>query len=162
VVQESNSHPFQKDGISFIHNGAIWPPESIDSMIAPSLLSQMSGTTDSERYFYAILSKLDELNGGNLLEATQQAVRQIVASTKYSSLNAMLLTKDLFIAYAEYDNERIPQGEPVDYYQLFYRLTPDGVVVASSGWPQDGWIEIPNHSGIVVDRQTLHVTEFHF
>jgi hypothetical protein len=30
------------------------------------------------------------------------------------------------------------------------------VVVASTGWPQDGWDLLPNRHLLVVDRTTLH------
>jgi hypothetical protein len=30
------------------------------------------------------------------------------------------------------------------------------VVVASSGWDQAGWINLPNHHVLVVDRATLN------
>jgi predicted glutamine amidotransferase len=157
AIQESNSHPFLRNGISFIHNGAIKPPESIDSLIDPALAREMNGTTDSERYFYAILTAM---KSGNLLDSAITTVNEIKRSAKYSSLNAMLLTDKQFIAYAEYDNDRIPEGEAADYYELFYKETDDGVIVASSGWPQDGWIEIPNHSGIVVDRASVALRHF--
>ncbi len=29
------------------------------------------------------------------------------------------------------------------------------MVVASSGWPQDGWVSVPNRHVLVVDRDTL-------
>jgi predicted glutamine amidotransferase len=39
-----------------------------------------------------------------------------------------------------------------DYYHLKYTKENGQVVVASSGWNQDGWEEIPNGSVLVVDR----------
>jgi predicted glutamine amidotransferase len=39
-----------------------------------------------------------------------------------------------------------------DYYHLKYTKKDGQVVVASSGWNQDGWEEIPNGSVLVVER----------
>ena len=57
----------------------------------------------------------------------------------------------------EHNNERIPQGESPDYYDLFYRTEGNEVLVASSGWTQDGWSELPNHRIMKVDRKTLEI-----
>ena len=53
-----------------------------------------------------------------------------------------------------YNQDKIPQKfkEDTDYYHLKYTNQNGQVVVASSGWNQDGWKEIPNGSVLVVDR----------
>jgi len=53
-----------------------------------------------------------------------------------------------------YNQDKIPDRfkEDTDYYQLKYTKKDGQVVVASSGWNQDGWDEIPNESVLVVDR----------
>jgi len=53
-----------------------------------------------------------------------------------------------------YNQDKIPQKfkEDTDYYHLKYTKATGGVVVASSGWNQAGWEEIPNGSVLVVDR----------
>ena len=153
-VQESNSHPFMRDGISFIHNGTIKPAVTIDPFVDADLLDSMSGTTDSERYFLAIISAARK---NPLHEAFLQTVRNIKATGNFSSLNAMLLSSDQYIVVSEHDNTRIPKEEPLDYYRLSYKKDSEGVVVASSGWNQSGWVEIPNHTMMVVDRSTLEL-----
>lgn len=152
-IQESNSHPFMRDGISFIHNGTIKPATTVDEFVAPDLLEQMTGTTDSERYFLAIMTAL---RTDSLADAVVQTVRKIKSTGNFSSLNAMVLSPDFYIVVAEHDNTRIPKDEPLDYYRLSYNEENDGLVVASSGWDQTGWVEIPNHTMMVVDRSTLH------
>ena len=54
-----------------------------------------------------------------------------------------------------FNQDEIPQKfiNDIDYYQLKYTKRNGGVVVASSGWNQDGWDEIPNGSVLVVDRE---------
>ncbi len=66
----------------------------------------------------------------------------------------MITNKDYFAAACVYNQERIPERfkEQTDYYQLKYTKQSGQVVVASSGWDQAGWEEIPNGSLLVVDR----------
>jgi hypothetical protein len=66
----------------------------------------------------------------------------------------MIINSDYFIAACIYNQDKIPEKfkNDTDYYHLKY-ITHDGqVVVASSGWNQDGWQEIPNGSVLVVGR----------
>ena len=154
AIEQNNSHPFHRDGVSFIHNGSITPGSTIDFMIDTQLLSEMTGTTDSERYFLALLTAL---RSEPLTQAFLQTIRTIRGTGKAASLNAMVLTPELFVVAADYDLERIPAGQPNDYYSLAYKKEGDGVIVASSGWDQSGWIEIPNHTMMVVNRSTLEL-----
>jgi predicted glutamine amidotransferase len=151
-VQESNSHPFMLNGISFIHNGTIKPATTVDPLVAPDLLAAMTGTTDSERYFLAILTAA---RVGSIPDAIMETVRNIKATGNFSSLNAMLLTPDLYIIVSEHDNSRIPKDEPADYYRLSYKASTAGVLVASSGWEQKDWVPIPNHTMMIVERKNL-------
>ena len=59
-----------------------------------------------------------------------------------------------FMAAWIYNQDKIPQKfkEDTDYYHLKYITQNGPVVVASSGWNQDGWEKIPNGSVLVVDR----------
>ena len=153
-VQETNSHPFLRDGVSFIHNGTIKPATTVDAFIAPDLLASMTGTTDSERYFLAILT---EARKTSYQDALLQTVRNIRATGNFSSLNSMLLTPDFYFVVSQHDNNRIPKDEPADYYRLSYKVDQKGLVVASSGWDQAGWVEIPNQTMLVVNRKSLEL-----
>ena len=155
-VQLSNSHPFAHNGISFIHNGAVKPVDSLEPLVAPDLLDSREGSTDSELYFRAILTAHRQLE---LPQAVAEVVNRIVSTGLHSSLNCMILSNDYFIVVAEYDNEKIPPGEPADYYRLAFRKDGDGLLVASSGWDQEGWEELPNHSMLVMSRhdQSLEI-----
>ena len=89
-----------------------------------------------------------------------------------NSLNAILLSPDRMYAISSHDPARIPEAElrrrglantPAEiagYFHLAYRVTADAVVVASSGWPQDGWTVLANQSVLVVERATLQMSEF--
>jgi predicted glutamine amidotransferase len=149
AVTEGNTHPFTHGDFSFIHNGSIKPPESLDRFIDVKYLEKLRGATDSERYFYLLLSFIDQLG---IHEGIHQGVKTITEHCDFSSLNAMIMTPDLYITISEHNYSRIPEGEGPEYYDLFYRKDADGVLVASSGWNQPGWQQIPNHHYLEVDR----------
>jgi predicted glutamine amidotransferase len=66
----------------------------------------------------------------------------------------MIINSEYFIAACIYNQDKIPEKfkNDTDYYHLKYTKKDGQVVVASSGWNQDGWQEIPNGSVLVVDR----------
>lgn len=151
-VSENNSHPFIYKDFSFIHNGAIYPPDVLDSYINPDFSWMITGQTDSERYFYLLMTEIKE---HGFVAGVQRAVAIIKEHADFSSINAMIMNEDLFIVIAEYDPERRPTfGEP-DYYDLHFRKDAGGVVVASTGWPHDGWTQLPNHHMLIVDRTSF-------
>jgi len=151
-INEGNTHPFTHGDFSFIHNGSIKPPQSLDAYIAAEYLEKLRGATDSERYFYVILSFIDQLG---IHEGIRQAIKTITENCDYSSLNAMLMTPATYITISEHNYSRIPEGEGPEYYDLFYRKDDQGVLVASSGWNQPGWKQIPNHHYLEVDRSNF-------
>ena len=151
-VSENNTHPFTHEGFTFIHNGAIYPPSALESLIAPKYKGAIIGQTDSERYFYFLLTEIDSLG---LVEGVTSAVRKIKEHYDFSSINAMLMTDQFFITICEHDPARKPDWAVAGYYDLFYKSEQGQVVVASSGWDQAGWANLPNHHMLVVDRSTL-------
>ena len=66
----------------------------------------------------------------------------------------MIINDTTFMAACIYNQDKIPGKfkDSPDYYHLKYTTHDGKVVVASSGWNQDGWEEIPNGSVLVVDR----------
>ena len=151
-ISEGNTHPFTFEDFVFIHNGSINPPKSLDPFNDKDLFDQFRGDTDSERYFYVVISFIRKFG---LHEGVRQAVHTIREHCSYSSINAMLMTPDLYLTISEHNNDRIPEGEGPGYYDLFYRKNEDGILVASSGWSQEGWKQIPNHHVFEVNRRTF-------
>ena len=66
----------------------------------------------------------------------------------------MIINETTFMAACIYNQDKIPQKfiKDTDHYHLKYTNRDGQVVVASSGWNQDGWDEIPNGSVLVVER----------
>ena len=168
-VEARNSHPFRHDGIIMAHNGAINPQDRLDDLLTPAWQRRLTGTTDSERYFLHVMSRLGAHPGGqaghgDLITALDDSVAYIDRTFSANSLNALFLTPDALYALCWYHPERIPpgaagqqgySGPPERYFDLAYLETDSAVVVASSGWPHDGWSWLPNRHVLVIDRETL-------
>lgn len=157
AINQENTHPFTRDGISFIHNGALLPGDQLDPVIDPSLLRSVQGTTDSERYFLYLVT---EIRKRGFVEGVTSALRYMTSHTNYSSINCMVMNENHFIAACIYNPDRIPDHfkNQLDYYFLKFIKRDGEVVVGSSGWNQDGWSDIPNGSILVVDRATQNYT----
>lgn len=151
-VSENNSHPFVYEDFTFIHNGSIYPPASIEPFIDPAFSWLITGDTDSERYFYLMMTMIKR---HGFVEGVRQAVVTVKENCDYSSINAMIMNEKTLITVSEFDPARKPDFGGADYYELNYRKDKDGVVIASTGWPQEGWTPLPNHSMLVVDRNTF-------
>jgi len=152
-IRTENTHPFVRGKYAFMHNGFI--STAVDQLIPPDLFSSLEGDTDSEKYF---LIALECMNRFGPLQGMIEGVRKIHSTCDYSSLNAMLLTPEEMIVVSRHRPERIPADEPHDYYEIRYRMTEGRVVAASTGWPQEGWTTLPNHSVTRIDRKTLAVS----
>ncbi|MGH3158546.1 MAG: class II glutamine amidotransferase [Streptosporangiaceae bacterium] len=162
-VEDRNSHPFTYGEFALAHNGAIHPLDRLPELLPPAWEQRLTGGTDSERYFLHIMSGLDA-NGGDVIEAIADTVGYISDEYAPNSLNAILLGPGALYAIAWHNPELIPLESirarnspevPELYFDLAYRRTQEALVVASTGWPQDGWTPLPNGSVLVVDRVTL-------
>jgi len=164
-VNERNSHPFRYGQYVFAHNGAIHPQDRLSEMLPADWERRLGGTTDSERYFLHIMSRLAS-HGGDMVAAIADAVTDIEARFQPNSLNALLLSPGELYAISWYHRDRVPEAklracghdqpdEIAAYFDLAYRATAESVVVASSGWPQPGWTPLPNRHVLVADRRTL-------
>jgi predicted glutamine amidotransferase len=152
-VAEKNTHPFTYGDISFIHNGALLPGDQLDSKIPDHLKAKIVGDTDSERYFWFVISEIEK---HGFIEGVKSALKFIKENTVYSSINCMIMNKETFIAACIYNQDKIPDRfkDQNDYYRLKYTERDGNVIVGSSGWNQAGWSELPNGSMLVVDRAT--------
>jgi predicted glutamine amidotransferase len=153
-VRPENTHPFTDGTVAFAHNGSIVPPAGLDDLIAPELAGRREGDTDSERFFLALLSRMEGRDPG---EALTRTVEDVVASgVGVRSLNCMLLTPSTLYAVCCYN---ALSDEDPDYYPLLYRRDRDTVVVASTGWTDSaGWSVLDNGQMLSIDRSTLQMS----
>jgi len=150
-VKESNTHPFTYEGITFIHNGSFRPFDNLAPYISDKYKKLIQGETDSELYFYFLLTEIDK---HGFLPGITSALRFIKANIDHSSANMMIMNKDFFVTACRYNQDRIPElfKKDVDYYELRYKEIDGSVVVASSGWDQTGWTKLDNDTLLIVDR----------
>jgi predicted glutamine amidotransferase len=149
AVTQENAHPFAYQDISLIHNGAITPYGALEPLVAPEFLSLREGTTDTELYFLFLLTYIKKFG---FLAGVNKAIETIRAQFTYSSINSMIMNKDYLIVLSEHDPENKPSWADEIYYELRYRVDENGIAVASSGWNQDGWTLMPNHSLLTFNR----------
>ena len=159
AINEVNTHPFTYQDISFIHNGSISPFDCLDPLIDKELLKLIQGSTDSERYFLYLLTQIQK---HGFLDGIKAGLTYIKNNCAFSSINMMITNKDYLVAACIYNQDKIPERfkDSPDYYHLKYTKQDGQVVVASSGWNQDGWEEIPNGSAIAVDKKTSALSFF--
>ena len=151
-VDINNNHPFTHGTITFMHNGTIRPGDTAEQFISDKYKSLIQGTTDSERYFYALISMVDELG---LVEGVRKTVNLIRAIADYSSLNIMVQTPDTLIAVCEFNPDVKTEWSSEDHYELRFKKEGNDVVIASTGWGNTDWNHLDNHQMLVVDRSTL-------
>jgi predicted glutamine amidotransferase len=152
TVDLSNNHPFIYGDYSFMHNGTIKSIDSVQKFVDPRYLDKFISTTDSERYFFTILSCIDE---HGLIEGVRKAVKTISANCDFTSINSMLMTPDTFIAVCEFNEADASEWTVDSHYELRYSVEDGVIKVASTGWGKDHWTRLTNHSILVVNRSDL-------
>ena len=135
-----------------MHNGTIRPSDAAEQFISEKYKALVTGTTDSERFFYALLSQVDELG---LVEGVRTIVNQIRAIADYSALNIMVQTPDTLIAVCEFNDTNKSEWSGPDHYELRISTRKDDFLIASTGWGNTDWQHLDNHQMLVVDRSTL-------
>jgi predicted glutamine amidotransferase len=176
-VELRNAHPFRHGDMAFAHNGGIYPFERMGELLSDEWRAQLTGTTDSEHYFLAVLAEM-ESTGADVPAAIERVTSRIARDFSPSSLNAMLLTPDALYVINCHDesirsvapreeaqtvDEMIEAAEEqAPYYDLLYRRGESCLVVASSGFAQPeggGWRAMSRNAVLVVDRATLEISE---
>ena len=153
-ISENNTHPFMYGEYSFIHNGSIFPPDAISTYIDPKFQDLIIGDTDSERYFYLVMTEIEKVG---LVDGMKSALTIIKEHGDTTSLNCMLMNRETFITVSEHKTDRKPDWAPDDYYEIKYLPTPEGVLFASSGWNQPGWKTLDNHHMALVNRSNFEI-----
>ena len=152
TVNIDNNHPFTHGTTTFMHNGTIRPSDIATEFISEKYKTLIAGTTDSERFFYALLSQVDELG---LVEGVRNIVNQIRAIADYSALNIMVQTPDTLIAVCEFNENNQSEWSGPDHYELRFSARDNDFLIASTGWGNTDWQHLDNHQMLVVDRSTL-------
>ncbi|PLS82195.1 MAG: hypothetical protein CYG59_04780, partial [Chloroflexi bacterium] len=131
-LRYENTHPFTVGSYAFAHNGRIWPVGKIEDLIDRHHRRHIQGTTDSERFFLALLSACETM-------PAEEAIQRLLSDTRkdlnYTSLNSILMTPDAMYAICCYDPDHPIVSEELQqdpaYYTLHYSINPHAVVVSS-------------------------------
>ena len=151
-VDIANNHPFAFEGLSFIHNGSLTPSDGLDQALEGKYLAQIKSASDSHRYFMLLAQEIERSGLEAGIIATVEKARSL---TRYASLNAMLLSDDLLIVINEHNLANKPAFLDDEYYELRYKADGQSVIAGSSGWNQDGWTLLENHSILIIKRDDL-------
>ena len=152
TIDIDNNHPFTYGTTTFMHNGTIRPSDTAEQFINDKYRSLITGTTDSERFFYALLSQIDELG---LVEGVRKTVNLVRAIADYSAINIMVQTPDTLIAVCEFNEANTSEWSGPDHYELRFTVRGDDFLIASTGWGNTDWQHLDNHQMLVVNRSTL-------
>lgn len=152
TINIDNNHPFTYGTTTFMHNGTIRPADTAEQFINQKYKGLITGTTDSERFFYALLSQVDELG---LVEGVRKTVNLIRSIADYSALNIMVQTPDTLIAVCEFNEENTTEWSGPDHYELRFTQRGEDFLIASTGWGNTDWQHLDNHQMLVIDRTTL-------
>jgi predicted glutamine amidotransferase len=155
AVGVENTHPFTDGHVAFAHNGSVLAAASLDALIDDDVRRLRLGTTDSERYFLALLTRMR--SGASPREALRDTVDEVAAASSFTSLNCLLLTPQELIAVCRFDPTGPLEDRDPEYYDLRYRITDDAVQVSSTGWGS-GWHDLANGDMLVVTRGTLQTS----
>ncbi len=154
-----NTHPFTDGRIAFAHNGWASDAAKLDAMVTSAGGPACAGTTDSERYFSLLRAALTGAAPEVALTAVSTAVFDAMPT---EALNCLLLTEDALYAYTSYDGTRPTASgkDPHESYEMGFRVLPDRVIVASSGWAHDDapWEPLRNGQILRVGRRDLHTS----
>lgn len=152
TINIDNNHPFTHGSTTFMHNGTIRPGNTAEQFIDEKYKKFIQGTTDSERYFYAVLSAIDK---HGLVEGVRTTVNSIRAIADYTALNIMVQTPETLIAVCEFNDANKSEWSSEDHYELRFTKRGNDIVVASTGWGNGDWNHLDNHQMLIVDRSTL-------
>jgi glutamine amidotransferase len=85
-----NTHPFERDGRLFAHNGVIGNLPALEAELGAAGMRGVAGETDSERWF-ALISREIAAAGGDIAAGIAAATRWIAANLPLLSANFVLI-----------------------------------------------------------------------
>ncbi len=151
-----NTHPFVYKQFAFAHNGYIGPINALEELIAPDLRAALQGTTDSERYFFALLGAVEQADTPVI--GIQNLLEIIFGSLQSVAANCLFATPDTLYAVCAYNPDSARAQQEPDYFSMKYRIASDTIMVGSTGLGQDStWKDLANGQMLVVNRGTLEV-----
>lgn len=173
--QLDDTHPFTDGTWALAHNGAVAPSDRVDALLPQDSPLIPQGTTDSERWFLALLHEFERTDerpeAHDRLAAAVAAVvdRAERSGLRCSSWNSLLLGPHALYVVNHHDAAWQPGSIPVwpdsppdeascwpPYFDLRMRESDGARLVVSSGVVDDpdGWELLPNASVLRLDFST--------
>jgi predicted glutamine amidotransferase len=132
----SNTHPFQREGFVFAHNGTLKDLPSITARCSAARLAEVRGDTDSERLFAFLLTRIDEL--GDIERGVALAVHDLHAAGDPGSASFLLSCGSRLYGHR--------CGRT-----LFTLTRESATLVASERLTDEPWLEVPERGTIVIE-----------
>jgi len=143
-VSFNNTHPFVYNDWAFVHNGHIpffkdRAPALIEQL-APEFRKKISGTTDSELFFYMLLSEIKGFSFNDvtqiknkLFEVTDRLKDKMGTVNNKKALNFILIRPEFQIGYrfnrhmyfCKENSKIIVASEPINDYNLWKEIAED-------------------------------------
>jgi predicted glutamine amidotransferase len=175
-VTLENTHPFEKSGWVFAHNGTIEDIEWVRSQVSLERLASLVGQTDSEILFAFLLSRLDEARIGSTGEGTAtdvvlaRALGDLYARPKLGACNFLLSNGRSLYAHRLGRTLFLLERRPGDAVRVERASSETGAVVETAWSParqavliaseritDEPWQEIGERTLLRVDRLPLPV-----
>ncbi len=140
-VKTENVHPFVVDfkgtPVVFAHNGEV-KKSFLETMPEPKNFV-LTGTTDSERFFYYLLEKLESPK--NINKPNVEIILNSIPETEYSGLNFFLATPEKVLV-------NVMHSKRPKYFTMKKTIVNGAIIISSEKFtiPNATWEEIPNHT----------------
>jgi predicted glutamine amidotransferase len=170
-VSLENTHPFEREGWVFAHNGTIKDRDYLRNGISSSQLKKLRGETDSELFLTFLLSRWEEKGispssaDERIEEVLKEVVQEVSLRTDFGELNFLLSNGSILYTYRLgpkhlYLLERGPH-EGVRYrvsiedgktLQIPWTKRRHALFIASEKMTHEPWVEIEEKTLIRIDR----------
>lgn len=168
-----NTHPFERDGWLFAHNGTVKALDAVRSEASKARLSEIQGDTDSEVLFAHFLTRLDEAGltklptedaraaATHVIEKTAKKLReQNVGAFNFllsdgASCFAHRFGRSLFLLERRPNDDDLPPSRgssSVAKIVTNWTKRRHAVLIASERITDEKWRELPEGTFLRIDR----------
>jgi glutamine amidotransferase len=176
-VTLANTHPFEKSGWVFAHNGTIEDIDWVREQLSPERRAALTGDTDSEIFFSFLLTRLDDARigatgDGNAADIViARALRDLHRRPKLGACNFLLSNGRTLYAHRSGRTLFLLERRPGDAVRVERSSSETGAIVETAWSParqavliaseritDEPWHEIDDGVLLRVDRLPLPVS----
>jgi glutamine amidotransferase len=140
-VTLENTHPFEKSGWVFAHNGTIEDIDWVRGQLSPERTAALTGQTDSEIFFAFLLTRLDEARigsdgDGNATDIVlARSLREMHGRPKFGACNFLLSNGRTLYAHRSGRSLFLLERRPGDAVRVERSSEETGAVVETAWSP---------------------------